>query len=146
MPMRVVVFLSLICCVPLGAQSWESLAGLKPGDRIRVVDTAGNERMGAFVAVSADSIALRTGKGEEAVSQARVRLVQIRTGLRRVRNVAIGAAIGLGIAIAVDCTYGQYMRNEGGDGRRGVTYPIPIALFGGIGAATPGYRTLYRAK
>jgi len=146
MIMRAVIILSLTCCASFGAQSWDNLRELKPGDPVRVVNNVGEERTGAFAAVTADSIALRTGKGEVRVSRADVRLVQMRSGSRRMRNMAIGAAIGLGIAVVVDQTLGRYLRNESGDGRRAVTYAAPIVVCGGIGAAIPGYRTVYRAK
>jgi hypothetical protein len=64
------------------------------------------------------------------------------------RNILIGAGIGLAVGIAVDRTLGTYIRNERGDiaGVRALTYAAPIALFAGIGAALAPYRTIYRAR
>jgi preprotein translocase subunit SecD len=65
-----------------------------------------------------------------------------------VRNILIGAGIGLAVGVAVDQTVGTYFRNEQGNngGARAVTYIAPIALFAGIGAALSPYRTIYRAR
>ncbi|MDR3698336.1 MAG: hypothetical protein P4L56_01795 [Candidatus Sulfopaludibacter sp.] len=53
--------------------------------------------------------------------------MQVRSGVRRVRNFVIGAAIGLA---------------AGG----GCVGAAPIVVFGGISAALPGYRTVYRMR
>jgi hypothetical protein len=81
-----------------------------------------------------------------AIERNKVRRVQVRSGARRVRNLVIGAAIGLAVGVTVDQTVGAYLRNETGDSGRGITYAAPIVVFGGIGAALPGYRTVYRMR
>jgi len=134
--------------IPLSAQSWEMLRGLKPGDRVKVQEAGGQEHSGALRAVSADAISLAEGKGEVAIEKAKVRTVKVRASGRRVRNLLIGAAIGVAVGATVDNTLGTYFRNESGQtgAARAVTYIAPIAIFGGIGAALPGYRTVYKAK
>jgi hypothetical protein len=49
--------------------------------------------------------------------------------------------------LIVDQSLGAYFRNESneGAGARAITYIAPAALFGGVAAAFPAYRTLYRA-
>lgn len=133
---------------PLAAQSWEGLQALRPGDRIKIQDAAGKEHKGAFKTSSADAITIETGKGEETISRAQVRRVEVRGSSRRVRNFVIGAAIGFALGLVVDQTLGAFFRNEGGesDGARALTYIGPIALFGSLGAASPGYRTVYRIR
>jgi len=142
------ILLVLLACGSLCAQSWDRLHEFKPGDRIRVVEKSGGERSGEFTAVTADSLSLRTAKGAETVSRPNVRLVQVRSGSRRARNLAIGLAVGVVIGLAVDQTAGTYLRNETGEsgGVRTATYAVPIALCGGIGAAMPASRTVYKAK
>ena len=137
--------LAFALSLSLSAQSWDSLRSLKSGDPIKILDTSGQESKGAFRAVTDGAITLATGKSETSVERPRVRRVQVRSGSRRVRNAVIGAAIGLAIGVTVDQTLGAYLRNETGDSGRAVTYAVPIGLFGGIGAALPGYRTVYRA-
>ncbi len=132
--------------IPLHAQSWDELRGLKAGDRTIVQDTAGQDHKGAFRAVSAEAIAIETDKGEAAIERSKIRRVQVRSNQRRVRNAVIGAAIGVAIGVTVDQTLGAYLRNESNGSGRAVTYAAPIGLFGGLGAALPAYRTVYRLR
>lgn len=134
------------CGVPLGAQSWDTLRGLNPGDPIKVVDRAGQEHKGTFAAVSEAVLSVQTHDGAVAFDRARVRRVQVRSSSRRLRHILIGAAIGLAVGVAVDQTVGTYLRNESGDSYRAATYIAPIAIFGGIGAAVSPYHTVYRAR
>ena len=132
--------------LPLHAQSWEAVRGLKPGDRVKVTDNAGKEYQGAVHAVSGDAISLETRSGEVVFEKAKVRKVQVRSTTRRVRNLIIGAAIGVAVGVTVDSTLGAYLRNESGetDGVRALSYLAPIGIFGGIGAAPAAYATIYR--
>lgn len=146
---RALTQIALIACgLPLFAQSWDAVRGLKPGDRVKVSDNAGKEYQGAVRAVSADTIALETGSGQVAIEKAKVRKVKVRSSTRRVRNVIIGAAIGVAVGVTVDSTLGVYFRNEAGetDGARALTYVAPIALFGGLAAIPAAYATIYRSR
>jgi hypothetical protein len=134
--------------LPVSAQSWETLRGLKAGDPVKVKETSGQEHSGALRAVSAYSISLAVGKGEVAIEKAKIRTVKVRANGRRVRNLLIGAAIGVAVGATVDNTLGTYFRNEAGEtsGARAVSYIAPIAILGGIGAALPAYRTVYKVR
>jgi hypothetical protein len=134
------------CVVPLWAQPWDTLRGLKTGESVRVTDTAGQQYRGSFSAVSGDSLTIRTGDGEHSLEMAKVRLVKVRSTSRRIRNLLIGIGIGVATGVAVDQTLGAYMRNETGDSGRPLMYLAPIGLFGGIGGAIPAYRTVYRVR
>jgi hypothetical protein len=138
----------MICGLPLYAQSWGAVRGLKTGDRVIVLDNSGQTHKGALISVSADGISVKTGNGEEAVERARVRRVRVRSSSRRARNAVIGGAIGLAAGITIDQSLGAYFRNESGEsaGARAVTYIAPIGLFGAIGGAFPAYRTVYRVR
>ena len=149
MPKNAIPILLLLCGgLSLEAQSWDTLRALKPGDHIKVIDSAAATHTGVFSAFSADAISLTTGAGELAIERARVRRVQVRSGSRRGRNAIIGAAIGVALGATVDQTLGAYFRNEAGEtsGARAITYVAPIAIFGSLGAAFPAYRTIYRAR
>ncbi len=132
----------------LNAQSWDALNALKPGDRIEVLAAGGKQYKGTFSALSPDSLSLETGNSQVAVERARVRRVKVRSGSRRVRNAVIGAAIGVAVGITADQSLGAYLRNETGETgtERALTYIVPIALFGGIGAALPASRTIYKSR
>jgi len=138
---------TIFCGLSLHAQSWDTLRTLQPGNRIKVLDRAGEVRSGAFAKVSADAISFITRKGEVSIEKARVSRVQVRSSGRRMRNLLIGAGIGVAIGVAVDQGLGAYLRNESGesDAVRAVSYIAPIGIFAAIGAALPGYKTIYRA-
>jgi len=139
-----IVLALLACGLALQAQPWEVLKGLNPGEKIKVRAAGGEEYHGVFRAVSDRGISLDTHQGPLEIERARIRRVQVRSGARRVRNLLIGAAIGVGLGVLVDQTVGTYFRNETGERYRALTYIAPIALFGGIAAAVPAYRTIYR--
>ena len=143
--MRVILTL-LACGLPLCGQSWDVLRGLYPGDRIKILDNAGQEFKGAFTSATADSISMKSDNRELAIERPRVRRVQVRASSRRVRNILIGVGLGLAVGVTVDQTVGTYLRNEAGESRRALTYIAPIALCAGIGAALPAYRTVYRMR
>jgi len=138
----------LVIAVPLSAQSWDALRGLHAVDTVKVLDTAGQQHRGTFRNVSDAAIVLQTAKSEESIDRARVRLVQVRSSAHRLRNALIGAAAGVAIGVTVDQTLGTYFRNESGQGSgvRALTYLAPIGILGGIGAALPSYRTVYRVR
>ncbi len=145
MPARLSIALGLLVFgFPLSAQSWDSLNVLKPGDHVAIQYMDGKESHGSFKAVTPEAVMLTS----ETVERARVRRVKVRAKSRRLRNALIGAAIGVALGAVIDGTVGAYMRNEVGESGsvRVAGYALPIAAFAGIGAALPGYRTVYRAR
>ena len=140
------ILLLLACLLPLHAQSWDSLSGLKSGDAVRVIDAGGQEHKGSFSAVSSESLTIRSGAGTQSIERAKVRQVKMRSTSKRIRNLLIGVGIGVGVGIAVDQSLGRALRNEGNDNQRALMYVGPIGLFGGIGGAFPAYRTVYRSR
>jgi hypothetical protein len=143
-----ILLLIILCAVPLCAQSWDGLRGLTAGERVVVQVTDGQEQKGLFRAVSADALTLGSDSGEISIEKARIQRVKVRSTGRRVRNLLIGAAIGVAVGAVTDQTLGTYFRNESGQssGARAATYLAPIGIFGGIGAALPAYRTVYRNR
>lgn len=132
-------------CGPAAAQSWDALRDVR-GQHVKVVNASGEAQKGICDSVTADGITVQAGGSRVTIERNKVRRVQVRSGARRVRNLVIGAAIGLAVGITVDQTVGAYLRNETGDSGRGITYAAPIVALGGIGAALPGYRTVYRMR
>jgi hypothetical protein len=142
---RAIFWIVLVTGAPLMAQSWDSLRDVR-GQHVKVIATSGETQKGICDSVSADGITVQAGSSRITIERNKVRRVQVRSGARRVRNFVIGAAIGLAVGVTVDQTVGTYLRNETGDSGRGITYAAPIVVFGGIGAALPGYRTVYRMR
>lgn len=140
--------LALFCTIPLRAQSWDTLRGLKPGDRVYVLDSTGKEHRGTWSSVSEQSVSIRTGNREMSIERTRVRRIRIPSSSRRLRNALIGIGVGVAIGATTDQTLGAYLRNESGEsgGARAVTYIAPIALVSGIAALAPAYKTVYRSR
>ena len=46
-----IVLALMICGLPLHAQSWDAVRGLKPGDRVNVLDNSGQTYNGALISV-----------------------------------------------------------------------------------------------
>lgn len=140
------LLLLLIPSLHLPAQSWDSLRQLQPADRVRVLEIAGPEHKGTFASCSGGGVTIRTNRGEVTVERTVVRRVQVRSGARRLRNVLIGAGIGVAVGALADQTVGVYIRNESAEstGVRAVTYVAPVVVFGGIGAAMGNWRTIYK--
>src|SRR3954470_3905164 len=138
MLLRIQLAALLAFSLPCRAESWDALRSLRAGDPIRVLEASGKERKGAFVAVSADAMSVRTRRDEVKIARGEVRLVQIRSNRRRLRNALIGVGIGVVIGVVADQTIGLRFRNESPEsaGARALTYAAPIALFGGLGSAT----------
>ena len=90
---------------------------------------------------------MSTRKGEVSIERARVRRVEVRSASRRTMNALIGAGVGVAVGAVLDQSLGALFRNETGEGggQRALTYLAPAAVFGGIVAAFPAYRTVYRA-
>jgi hypothetical protein len=143
---RVLLIAAFVSALPLAAQSWDVVRALRPGDRVKILETSRKEWTGKVAAVTADAISIDSGKSQTSIDRANVRRVEVRSANRRLRNLAIGAAIGVAVGVVTDQTLGTYMRNEVGDQYRPLYYVAPIGLFGGIGATLAPYKTIYRAR
>jgi len=133
----------LVLAAPV-SNTWQSLGQLNPGARIEVVTRDRTEK-GEFVSSSTESLTIRTRRGEQRLLRPEVVRVVSRTQSRRMRNVLIGVGVGAAIGLATDQTIGRYLRNESNPaGVRPLIWTAPIALCGGIGAAFPSYRVIYR--
>jgi hypothetical protein len=142
--MHRLLFALVLCALPHAAQSWETVRALGAGTRVKVRETNGPEHKGTVAAVTPEAISVSTGRANVSVARARVSRVQVHKTNRRLRNIAIGAGIGLAVGITVDQTVGAYLRNETGDSARALTYIAPIGLFTALGASLSPYQTVYR--
>lgn len=118
--------------------SWESVAALTAGSRIRV-ESAHEKRNGTMVSVSGDALTCHDGEsGNVTVPRSEVRRVYLQSSSRRLRNTVIGTAIGVAAGAVLYGTLGRLFRNEGQES--GYLFAVPIAAGAGIGAAMPGRR------
>jgi len=130
---------------------WDNLRELRAGQQIEVIDMKLKSQRGAFTALSSEGIGLAPSKGEITVERANVLRVTLREGSKRLRNTLLGAAIGAAAGGAVMAVWvrraqpiGEF-RGEYYDVGKWIFLPAGLGAGAAIGAATPGYRTLYRA-
>ncbi len=132
--------------------SWENLNQLRVGQKIEVVDTNLKKLKGTFLSFSDEAISLRVKKEEVAVQREDVFRVSLREKSKRLRNVLIGMAIGAGAGVAAAEIFvrtDQPIARFRGE-YRSIAYvvlvPVGLGVGAAVGAAIPGYQTIYRAK
>lgn len=80
-----------------GLRSWDNLKSLTPGREIRVVMNNVKSYQGKFESLGDDGITLRQEAGEQTLARKDILRVSEKKGHNhRVRNAAIGAAVGAG--------------------------------------------------
>ena len=127
------------------AQDWSSVSRLAGGTPVEVIHGNLKRAQGTLAGATADSITLRTDTGDATIPRTDVKRVSVRSASRSKRAL-IGAAIGsvaLGAVAAIGAHTGDI------DIRRDLVFGAG-ALAGaaggaGIGAATSGPQTIYRA-
>ena len=126
--------------------SWQNLNQLRAGQKIEVVDTNLKKLKGTFLSFSEEAISLRVGKDEVGVQRPNVFRVSSREHSKCLRNtligLAVGGAAGLAIGAAVDSSFSEEDENIA----KAIFTPIGLGAGAGLGAAFPGYQTIYRAK
>jgi len=138
---------SLVALGQAPRDSWDNLKGLRPGEKIEVVDASMKMLKGPLVSVSDEAITLQVGKSEQSVARAEVVRVSVRDTSHRTRNMLLGSGIAGGIAIAAAAVPLMINSNEGGSCC--VCVAAIAAGFGGgaaLGAAIPASRTVYRVN
>lgn len=132
----------LIClALMMGAQSWDNLNSLKPGDGIQIVDQKLHDYKGRFVSLTGDAITFETASNKRAAKGASAQVTLQRadvlrisaTGSRRHRNTMLGLGLGaaagaaiLGGAMAANCCNSDYTA--------AYAIGLPAAAGAGIGA------------
>lgn len=137
----------LLACtlVPLAwAQSsqWQSLAAIKPGTKVQVVEQSLKSTSGRFVHFSDTDLTLKVDNKEVVIGKDQVYRVSV-SGKNRKRNVLIGVAVGAGAGVGVGAAANRVV---------GEAWVIPATALGyagvgaGIGALCPSAKTVYRAE
>jgi hypothetical protein len=151
--MRRLVLLLLAASAMPAQEPWPNVAALKPGTAITVWEKSGARHKGEFDSVVRaqmanavqDLVALRYDGRKIDLAQEKVSRIQDRSRGHRLRNMLIGAGIGLVGGVILDKTAGTRFFNEGRD-IRAPLYIAPIAIGAGIGALIPSHPTVYRAR
>ncbi len=135
-----------------GEHSWENLQQVRVGQKIEVVDTNLKKLKGTFLSFSEEAISLRVKKQEVGVQREDVFRVSLREKSKRLRNALIGLAIGAGAGVAAAEIFvrtDQPIARFRGE-YRSIAYvvlvPVGLGVGAAVGAAIPGYQTIYRAE
>jgi hypothetical protein len=99
--LMVVLGLHLAACAQATAGLWSNLSVVRPGQRVRVVDSSPKPRDGSFRSFSDSAIVVVGKSGEFSVPRQDVRSVRLMSGLSRSAHAAIGAAIGAGAGAGI---------------------------------------------
>ena len=131
----------------IAATGWERLSELRTGDAVVVTQVDHKENRGEFLRVSPDALTVRSSGSEMEIARSNIGQVKHFPKTKRLRNTLIGAAVGVGIALAIDKTVGAYLNNEVGysASTRAMVWAIPIGLGSAIGALGGLSSTIYKA-
>lgn len=131
--------------------SWDNLNRSGSGERIDVVDMKMRKLQGTFAGFTEEAISLKTGADEMTVPRAEVLRVTSRERTSRGKNVHIGLQAGALLGLIVGAYLLPPRGGEPVNGSPSKAAAVFGAFIGGgagaaIGAAFPGYKTIYRAK
>ncbi len=121
--------------------SWQNLKQIKPGTKVKVVESNLKTLEGKFVGFSETDLTIAISKREEVIPKEQVYRV---TSTGRGRNALIGAIVGGAAGIAIGAAIMEREKGYGGAvAGTGVGFG---AIGAGIGAAIPHTTTYYRAE
>ena len=153
-PGLLLALLVLMTGTPLGAAdsrngsgNWDNLKKLAPGDDIRIVLNDAKSYRAKFQSVSDEAIVVRLVTGEQTFTRENVLRVSTKGQSHRLRNAALGAAIGVGVGFAAAA---GTSRND--PEAQAIGYVLIPPALGGAGAAvgailpTGGWHEVYRAR
>jgi hypothetical protein len=133
--------------------SWADLSGLRPGQKIQVVEMNSKQHSGYFVSASDTAISYRETTDEHSIQKQDVSRVKLPENKHRLRNTLIVAGVGVGVGAAIGaasykpCSTSSFCLNIGGR-----ALPTGIgAVLGGVGGAVvgvllPSHRTVYQVS
>ena len=120
--------------------SWASLSGLRPGQKIQVVDVSSKKHSGVFESVSDSAIVFSEKTGEQSVQKQDIRAVKLMENKHRLRNTLVVGAAGAGVGAAIGaatykgCSSPSFCLDIGGRG-----LPTGVgAVIGGVGGVVVG--------
>lgn len=136
--------LFVLLSLPLAAQDpWDGVRNLAPGSLTQVHRAGASKVKGRLVRADDTEVVLTADRREVRIARSEVDRVRIRTAARRARNAGVGGLIG---ALAGMATAGIFIASVGDFGTEAVAGMGVLGAGTGaaIGAAIPGYRTVYR--
>ena len=141
-----VLGLSCVAFAQTDQASWANLSGLRPGQKIQVVEMNSKKHSGTFVNFSDTAISYKQTAGEQSVQKQDVRSVKLMENKHRLRNTLIGGAVGAGTGAGIGAAWHP---NDGffGTGTY-VAVDAGIGFVGGVvvGVLWPSHNTIYRVN
>jgi hypothetical protein len=128
---------------------WSTLKQLRIGQKIQVVDMKLKSIEGEFTGLSGDTLSVRQGKKELTFARGDVLRVGLRGG-GRLRNSLIGLTIGALSGFAAGSAMDHFddvdSSDPGSNNGKLSGAAAGLLIGGGVGAAFPGYHTIYRSR
>jgi hypothetical protein len=127
--------------------SWDLVADLRPGQRVRVRQFDGEQVTGTVLRSDEDAVTLVQKRTESRMERLSIESVAVRSTGARVRNAGLAAAGGAGVGLAIGAL--GLAVTDGSDSAGALlaaTTAFGAILGLGIGVVLPGYRTIYRAR
>ena len=128
------------------AQNWNNVKALAAGTPVRVSVGSHNVR-GSVQAVTDDSLAVDSGKGQQVFTRQEVMRVSVKKQSRRGRNALIGLGAGAAVgaaAGAADHSDGSFLFSRGQEVGLGAVVFGVIGTVAGALFPTGGWREVYR--
>ncbi len=160
--MRKVLFLVCLLAVPgalaaqSGQSSWANLSGLRPGQKIQIVEMSSKKHSGIFESFSDSAISIKDTSGEMSVQKQDIRSVKLMENHHRLRSTLIGAGVGAGGGAIVGFAVGDASnKNSSGFFGKPIIGTGVIAAVGAlgggligatVGALLPSHGTIYRVS
>ena len=131
---------------PIYAQDgWARVTALPAGTKISVSQRGADTRKGLIETATADAIRMNAGGQPITIAKSDTRKVVNLSRNHRLRNMLIGAGIGVVGGVILDKTANTRFTNEG-QSYSGAFYGASIAIGAGIGALIPSHPVIYRGK
>ena len=150
---RVTVTLLFLLLIPgfgwtqSSQNNWDNLKRLAPGDDIRIVLNDKKSYKAEFQSVTDEAVVVRLAAGDQAFDRQSVLRVSTQGKSHRLRNAALGTAIGVGLGAILAASTS---RNDSDAQAIGwvVIPPLTGAAGAGVGAFLPtgGWHDVFRAR
>jgi hypothetical protein len=138
--------IAAVFAAPVLAQDgWARVVSLPMGTKISVSQRGASTNTGLIQAVTADVIRMNSGAQAITIAKGDTTKVVNLSRNHRLRNLLIGAGIGVIGGVILDKTANTRFTNEGSS-YSGAFYGASIAIGAGIGALIPSHPVIYRSK
>ena len=124
---------------------WGNLGQMTSGQRIEVIGMSLKRTRGEFLASSPEELQVTASSGVVTIPRAQVFRVSLLEKSKRLRNVLIGMAAGAAAGLATGAAVDSSFSEDDEHVAKLLFVPIGIGAGAGLGAAFPGFETIYRA-